>query len=47
MQSRRRPDSGRQRQSNVRRTMARANLTDEQQDRDSRIGMSELCSRMI
>jgi hypothetical protein len=50
MGSRRRPDLGHRRQSNVRRAMSRANCTDEQQDTDnadSRIGMSELCSRMI
>ena len=47
---RRRPDLGHQRQSNVRRAMSRANSTDEQQETEndnSRIGMSELCFRVI
>ena len=38
------------RQSNVRRAMSCANRTDEQNDTEndnSRIGMSELCSRVI
>jgi hypothetical protein len=43
MPRRRWPDLGRQRQSNVRRTMSHANRTDEQQDTEndnSRIAMS-------
>ena len=50
MPRRRRPDLGRRRQSNVRLAMSRANRTDEQQNTkkfNSRIGMSELCSRVI
>ena len=44
------PDLGRRRQSNVRRAISRANRTDVEQDTEndnSRIGMSELCSRVI
>ena len=50
MSRRRRPDLGCRRQSNVRRAMRRANHIDEQQDTEndnSRIAMSELCSRVI
>ena len=50
MPRRRRSDFGCQRQLNVRRAMWRANHTDEQKDTEndnSRIGMSEFCSRVI